>query len=89
MGQPFAQGRLTRVLAIAAATTLTIGAIAPAAASDPPARSVKAPAKTAGSGKQTRYCVKRNQAGAGATEKHCKVRARWIRENHFDPALAR
>jgi hypothetical protein len=85
MGYSASQGRLTRVLAAAAAAALTIGTIAPAAASDPPASAAgKALAK-----KETRYCAYIAKAGAAPMEKICMVRGRWIKNYGVDPARFR
>lgn len=64
----------------AAAAALATVVAAPALASDPPKRVAKA---------ETRYCIHRAKAGAATTERYCKTRSQWIRQDGVDPARFR
>lgn len=80
MGYAPTRAALTRALATAAAAALALGSAAPAAAaSDPPAVKAKRVKQ------ETRYCVRRAVAGAPHTEKRCKTRDQWVRQDGWDP----
>jgi hypothetical protein len=70
------------LMRVAVAAALAAG-VAPAfAAADPPAPAARIKA-------ETRYCILRHKAGAATTERFCKTRSQWIRQDGVDPARHR